>query len=109
MGRVTVRAPLGAGGKGTMSPGAKTAVAHGVGFFNLKNEPKMGTLKRLKKAPKSPFTPKQSAKIEKSLRAGGKGGKVYQKRLAHISKVAGKGMGKQKHKPAGSPAGGQFF
>ena len=118
--RIIAPLPVGPGGgtstsmgsrKSTIAKGASGrgpaafAASHGVSMFDPKKESKMGSLKRLKKETR-PYTPKQSAKIEKNLRAGGSGGKVYKKRLASISKTAGKGM---KHRPAGSPAGGQFF
>jgi len=56
-------------------------------------------------APASKSKPhKYSAKAEKSLQAGGTGGKKFEKRIAKISA----GGAKQRHKPAG-PGGGQFF
>lgn len=60
------------------------------------------------KAPKTgPGGYKYTAKAEASLRAGGTGGKKFQKSLKAAAK-AGKGKG-GRHRPAGSPSGGQFF
>ena len=103
--KIHIKAPLpsGPGGKGVKPGKPQHGTSMPSSSWMEKQMSKPGP--KFPKAPKTgPGGYKYSAKAEASLRAGGSGGKKFQKSL----KVAAKGGRKARHKGAG-PGGGQFF